>query len=298
MLNPLKGGYAMSQRGSRPKWTPQNTPTHWWGSIRNVIAISLILILSTSLTLIAQNYEPFAHPISVTICVDGTERQVTTVKPIVQTLLHQENISLGEHDVCEPPISERLADGMVVSITRKTFEMKKERVEIAPPVQTRWDRRMTTEPVVIRAGKPGIAEQTRCVWKKDGVVSVEWVQGKRVIKRPTPTIVVRGSQPSRAGTTGRKVMKMVATAYDPGPLSCGPNATGRTAIGMRATKGIIAVDPRVIPLGSRVYVDGYGPAIAADTGGAIKGNKIDVCFDTRREALNWGRRTVTVVILQ
>jgi 3D (Asp-Asp-Asp) domain-containing protein len=69
-------------------------------------------------------------------------------------------------------------------------------------------------------------------------------------------------------------------------------------MGLIATKGIIAVDPRVIPLGTRVFVDGYGPAIAADTGGAIHGSHIDVCFDSRSEALRWGRRTVQVMILE
>jgi 3D (Asp-Asp-Asp) domain-containing protein len=54
----------------------------------------------------------------------------------------------------------------------------------------------------------------------------------------------------------------------------------------------------VIKLGTYVYVEGYGFAIAADTGGAIKGNRIDLCFNSRREALNFGRKTVKVHILE
>jgi 3D (Asp-Asp-Asp) domain-containing protein len=64
------------------------------------------------------------------------------------------------------------------------------------------------------------------------------------------------------------------------------------------TMKVIAVDPKVIPLGTRVYVEGYGYAIAGDTGGAIKGNKIDVFITTKEEALKWGRRTVKIKILQ
>ncbi|WP_039653489.1 3D domain-containing protein [Clostridium tyrobutyricum] len=80
-----------------------------------------------------------------------------------------------------------------------------------------------------------------------------------------------------------------ATAYTGG---------GYTASGRQAAEGVIAVDPTVIPLGSRVYVDGYGYAVAADTGGAIQGNIIDLYFSSQSACENWGRRTVTVHILK
>ena len=75
-----------------------------------------------------------------------------------------------------------------------------------------------------------------------------------------------------------------------------------TAMGskpLRNPNGIstVAVDPNVIPLGSKVYVSGYGVAIAADTGGAIKGNIIDVFLNSYEECMNWGRREVTVQLL-
>jgi 3D (Asp-Asp-Asp) domain-containing protein len=94
---------------------------------------------------------------------------------------------------------------------------------------------------------------------------------------------------------------MVATAYDPGPVSTGKSpgqrGYGITASGMRAGYGVVAVDPRVIPLGTRVYVPGYGAAVAGDTGSAIKGYRIDLGFATYGEAVNYGRRTVTVYVL-
>ena len=77
---------------------------------------------------------------------------------------------------------------------------------------------------------------------------------------------------------------------------------GHTASGLVITPGedmkVISVDPKVIPLGTKVYVDGYGYAIAADTGGAIKGNKIDVYKDTHEKALQWGVKYVNVYILK
>ncbi|MBA2173964.1 LysM peptidoglycan-binding domain-containing protein [Halobacillus locisalis] len=88
-----------------------------------------------------------------------------------------------------------------------------------------------------------------------------------------------------------------ATAYTAYCNGCsGVTATG---IDLRANPNqkVIAVDPNVIPLGSTVYVEGYGTAIAGDTGGAINGNRIDVFIPNRNEALNFGRRSVTVQVL-
>lgn len=72
--------------------------------------------------------------------------------------------------------------------------------------------------------------------------------------------------------------------------------SGYTASGEHVHYGIAAVDTDVIPMGTSMYVEGYGYAIAADTGGAIVGNRIDLAFDSYQEALNWGRRMVTVSI--
>ena len=76
----------------------------------------------------------------------------------------------------------------------------------------------------------------------------------------------------------------------------GITATGYNLIANPNMK-LIAVDPSVIPLGSRVWVEGYGEAIAGDTGGAIKGHKIDVFMPSDANARNWGRKTVKIVIL-
>lgn len=90
---------------------------------------------------------------------------------------------------------------------------------------------------------------------------------------------------------------VTATAYTAECDGC----SGITATGVNLLENpnmkVIAVDPNVIPLGTRVHVEGYGEAIAADTGGAIKGNKIDIHVPTKQEALNWGRKSVEVTIL-
>ena len=90
------------------------------------------------------------------------------------------------------------------------------------------------------------------------------------------------------------VMSMEATAY----LPTDGSSAGITATGIKATYGVVAVDPRVIPLGTKVYIPGYGVALAADTGGAIKGYKIDLCMETYSDCMQFGRRNVTVYVLE
>ena len=108
-----------------------------------------------------------------------------------------------------------------------------------------------------------------------------------------------------------RYMDVTATAYCLCQKCCGKSPSspgyGRTASGLVITPGknmkVVAVDPKMIKLGTNVYVEGlngaptYGKAIAADTGGAIKGNRIDLYFDTHQQALKWGRRSVRVYVL-
>ncbi|MGF7185227.1 3D (Asp-Asp-Asp) domain-containing protein [Desulfitispora alkaliphila] len=96
---------------------------------------------------------------------------------------------------------------------------------------------------------------------------------------------------SRGDVRGAKeVYTMEATAY---------THTGNpTATGIYPYVGVVAVDPNVIPLGSKLYIEGYGFGLAADTGGAIKGDIVDVFMDTREEALQWGRRNVNVYLME
>lgn len=89
---------------------------------------------------------------------------------------------------------------------------------------------------------------------------------------------------------------MVATAYYSG--GGGLNGTGFTATGLRARKGLIAADPTVIRLGTRVYIEGYGEALVADVGGWIKGNRVDLCFDSLEECYRYGRRKIYVYQLE
>jgi len=98
------------------------------------------------------------------------------------------------------------------------------------------------------------------------------------------------------------VYRMSSTAYTIDPRARGVNVNskyyGYTASGMKARVGVVAVDPKVIPLGTELYIENYGYAIAGDTGGAIKGMIVDLFFDTLEECIQHGRRNVTVYVLK
>jgi 3D (Asp-Asp-Asp) domain-containing protein len=106
---------------------------------------------------------------------------------------------------------------------------------------------------------------------------------------------------SRGGSTTTprysSYIDMVATAYCPCNICNYPYGGQPSAIGLPLGPGIVAVDPTVIPLGTKLYVEGYGNAIAADTGGAIKGKRIDLCMSDHQTALNYGIQNVRVYIL-
>lgn len=102
------------------------------------------------------------------------------------------------------------------------------------------------------------------------------------------------AQSAPKNVSGRTIT-MRSTAYTSDPSENGGYST--TAMGTAIRYGVAAVDPNVIPLGTRLYIEGYGYARAEDTGGAIKGNKIDLVFGSKAQSSRWGRRTVRVTIL-
>jgi 3D (Asp-Asp-Asp) domain-containing protein len=217
-------------------------------------------------------------------------------------LLTQEGLGIRPLDRVVPPPETVLESGMEVNITRvEVLDFTVER-EIEPELVIEPDPDLPRGHMEeVNPGAPGLAEDTTRIFIRNGEETARVDIGSRVLSEPQDRIArvgVRSAPPlaSRSGVH-RDVLEMDATGYDPGPLSCAPYADGRTATGHIAGFGVCAVDPNVIPLGTEVWVEGYGYALACDTGGAIRGNRIDMCFNTRSEALRWGRRNVLVYIL-
>ena len=126
-----------------------------------------------------------------------------------------------------------------------------------------------------------------------GNLKVEKINAEAAIPSRGESITNTSTPGESSGSTALSTLTMQATAYTGGTLT----ATGSKPVYNPGGISTIAVDPNVIPLGSKVYVSGYGTAIAADTGGAIKGNIIDIYLNSEADCIAWGRRTVTVEIL-
>jgi 3D (Asp-Asp-Asp) domain-containing protein len=110
----------------------------------------------------------------------------------------------------------------------------------------------------------------------------------RTVEAQAQTVQQRSQQlqPTTSPLGGQRQLTVSATCYD---------LSGRTATGMPVGHGVVAVDPSVIPLGTRMYVPGYGNGVAADVGGGIKGDTIDLWM-TPSQCGTWGRRTVTITL--
>ena len=266
--------------------------------LRITIAALLAALMILCIVVTAQSQSGPA--VTVTIIADGQEWEYVSTQATVGGILKEAGVSFGKLDRCSHKMDVKPTPSMTIRITRVTTKTVVQTKPIAFKTTYRYDARHRGEDSVIQTGEAGEKEIKLLVYYKDGAQSSCRVVDTRITRQPKDQIVVTSQGASLASRGGARVrtLRMMATAYEPGPRSCGRYATGRTATGMRAGRGVAAVDPRVIPLGTKLYVEGYGYCVAADTGGAIKGNKIDLCYDTYGEAIRFGRRYVTVHILK
>lgn len=239
--------------------------------------------------------------IPVAVVVDGKRIELETPSLTVGDLFRELSIPLGENDRVSANPNARLQIGQTITVVRHTDQEKVTEVAIPFDTVRREDLTLNQGEVKeLQTGAPGIKVVKTVTHLEDGKEIGSEVVEETVVRPPLDRIVAYGTTSivSRGGRDYRyvKELDLRATGYTAGKES-NPNGTGYTYTGVKATRGVVAVDPRVIPLNSRVYVEGYGPAVAADIGGAIQGNRIDLCFDTLPEALNWGIRTVKVYIL-
>ncbi|HDM9155646.1 TPA: resuscitation-promoting factor [Listeria monocytogenes] len=240
---------------------------------------------------------------------------VWTTKTKVSDLLAEKNIKLDQDDRVSPAKDSNLKEKMTVEVTyvNSKAEKKNEQVKFETVYKEDDSLNKGVEKVV-QEGKNGKKVVEYKVTFENGKEKKRDVIKENVTSNKTDKVVVRGtkekvvatpvsnvstssatsSSSSSASSTpsGGKTYKMESTAYSGG----GTTAYG---INLSANPGlkVIAVDPRIISLGSKVWVEGYGEAIAGDTGGAIKGNIVDVYFPNESQCYSWGRRMVTVKVL-
>ncbi len=275
-----------------------------WNEKRHNIALLMLLVLAV-IPLTAFTHSARNGLKSVAINDGGQTTNCYTNAETVAQLLAEQNIVLDYNDITRPSLVSSLTSGMCVEIRRIEVSEFRGRVEYDVPARTTRTAAVPRgKEIVMDEGRPGVKEVVRYVANVNGEQVAEHTLQSRIISTPLRRAVMVGTgRPVEEipgaveNAEGKRVITMVATAYSPDAQSCGEFADGKTCIGLRAGYGIAAVDRSVIPLGTRLYIPGYGYALAGDVGGAIRGNRIDLCFNTHEEAIRYGRRTVQVHIL-
>lgn len=234
----------------------------------------------------------------VTVIADGKNITSVVAKATVEDAVQAAGIVLQAIDKTVPDRAARFRQGMEIRVIRVAESIETREQTVVFPVEKRSDdtleKGMTN---VVQKGHNGVKHEKVLVRYEDGRKTAETILEEQLVSAPQSEIVTVGTrdilQTSRGAVRFSRVMEMEATAY----LPTDGSSEGITATGVPARYGVVAVDPRVIPLGSRVYVKGYGMALAADTGGAIVGERIDLCMETANEAWSFGRRFVKVYVL-
>ena len=250
---------------------------------------------------------------SIEIFDNGQHLVLKTAKDTLGEVFKDKNIVLNDKDFADTDLAAPVNDGMKVAITR--FLQKEEAVNEKVPFKTQKVLSPDLNDGVVRVrqqGSEGIVERRYNVVYKNGVeVSRDLIE-ERTVQNPVDSVVEYGMRFYAKTSRGeifryKKVITVSASAYDNGYSSCGKSpgdsGYGRTATGMSAKVGVVAVDPNVIPLYSRLYIEApngswsYGYCVAGDTGGSIKGSTVDLFFDSPSEARQFGRRSAKVYVL-
>jgi len=247
--------------------------------------------------------------VSVELVVGEKNISIETAEDTIEDMLEVEKEELKEQgieytdgvDEISPALDTKIEDNLQINLVK--VQVKSELAKEAINFDVVLEEDSNLESGLEETKQEGAAGEKEVVYEvvyKNGIEFSKTVKSSKVVAEPVNKIVAQGTRRTFASRDGqlldyKSVLYCESTAYSGG----GVTATGTVPV--RDPNGIstIAVDPRVIPLGSLVYVEGYGKAVASDTGGAIKGNIIDVYVNSDEEAYsNWGRKyNVPVYIL-
>lgn len=260
--------------------------------------------LTTPITTGASVFIRRSRPAS--IMVDGRTIQTRTRADTVGNLLAQEGVQLEGKDFAVPAPTAPVVDYVAVNVTRVREEFITETEQLT--FETKWLPNPELEldqRIVAQTGAKGAKNRLfKSVYENGKLISTglerEWIAKPpqdHIINYGTKVVVHDLTLPDGSVVQYWRKVRMLATAYS--AATSGKDKEhpqyGRTRLGLQAGRGIVAVDPRVINLGANVFVPGYGVALAGDTGGGIKGKRIDLGFP--EEAMEGWYRWVDVYLL-
>lgn len=277
--------------------------------MKKIINFILFLLIVSSLSF-AKDAKTHVYEIDNNGVVKTYKTSCKTVKELLSDL----KIKVDDDDIVIPDLDTELKSEGKISIIKVDVKVIEKEVEAPFKTIKKKNKELSHKQSRILVQGVNGKNKVKCkeYYAGDKLIKEEVIHVETIIK-PIDQVFEEGTKDvfinDRGDFTARKAIKMVATAYEAGPRSTGKRpgdkGYGITASGARAKRGTVAVDPRVIPLGTKLYIKSltpgvpdYGFAIAQDTGGAIKGNKIDLFMDTVWECLQFGRRPVMVYILK
>jgi uncharacterized protein YabE (DUF348 family) len=236
----------------------------------------------------------------VGVNVDGRFVRTRTHREKVSDVLSELNIILYDQDYTNPGINTPITDGMQIQVVRVHRSLIVEQDLI--PFETRFDPNPDIEldvQVLGQEGQAGVRERRRVVTFENNVEIKRELVADFVAREPRPKIRYYGTKvvirtlntPSGPVNYWRKI-NVYATSYSPSTAGVSPNSPtfGIVRCGYKFKPGTIAVDPRIIPLRTNVYVEDYGPGVACDTGGGVVGKHVDLGYDDN-SLKYWSRRT-------
>lgn len=253
-----------------------------------------------------------AYPVFLQDGKDG--KTVETTEVLIENILKENGVEIDDNDLVYPDLKSNIDKDRFIKISRIEEEVITEKVDKKYNTVFKLVSELKPgETKLIAEGENGISEVTYRIIYEDGDFKEKEIVEENIIKESQPEIIKKGMDKLLVTNRGmpfryKEVIVMEATAYDLSYESCGKYPDhpqyGITYSGTRAKPGVVAVDPRVIPLKSKLYVESldstkdYGFSSAEDTGSAIKGNRIDLFIGVKKDALRYGRRYVRVYILE
>jgi len=247
--------------------------------------------------------------VKVTVKEKGVKTEYMTSTDTVEEFLKAKGLTASKGDLVVPALTEKITEGMEISVTRGECVITNVTEEIPYETEKQLNDTLPKNLVSItRYGVKGTRTKTIETIYREGVQISQEVVADVVTKEPVTEILDVGTRenvvmaPDGSVYSYSKMITCTATAYDASYESNGKWGP-ITATGKALDSGMVAVDPRVIPLGTKLYIEApdgswvYGYSVAEDTGGAIKGNKVDLFFHSPTKVRQFGRRTANVYVL-
>ena len=232
----------------------------------------------------------------VRVRADGREVEFYTCRQTVAQVLESAGIKLDKLDRVEPAGEAVVNPDELIRVYRREEKVVEVRHSVPAPLERTVD--YTLERGIqrtVQRGAAGVVVEKVKILLEDGREILRQTLSEQVLRQPVARVVAEGAltSVSRGGQRidFERAIVARATAYS-------YSAGSWTSTGQRVRVGGVAVDPQVIPYGTRLYIEGYGYATAIDCGGAIKGNRIDVFLESEKECRKWGVKTVKVYILR